>query len=280
MTYEEELLERAEIERQIAAILGTEQRSQVSGGKIQPRPSQQPAPQQTAPQPKPEKPNAGRYVRPPSMMTLLRDVAALPTDEAKIERLISFKHKSLSIVLKCATEGEWMVAEPRMPAKQQHHHYMFDPALDCNYLFDTARRLYIFCRYEGSRPSPVEHDLVKRAKLWESFLLEHGDDERELLLLARRHELLDKLGLSLGVIYSAFPELRGQVQHKPSEAAQGYLIQVIAEKRARIDELNHKIRMNEAERDELQRAREREYQQLARAESEVGVSVTGGNIFS
>jgi len=106
-------------------------------------------------------------------------------DEEKIRRLRENKHSALLMVLKEATIVEWDVsAYPKVqPANN----------IECNYLYDTARRLYLFC--DMGRENPVALDGIKRDKLWESFLSEHCAEECELLLWARRHELPEKLGL-------------------------------------------------------------------------------------
>jgi hypothetical protein len=213
-----------------------------------------------------------KYVRPPSMMTLLRDCAALPTIPEKVARLRDNKHKSLLLVLKSAIDPKclWTVKQPLhfYPANQ----------LDCGYLYESARRLYVFC--QGlERESPVANHDIKRAELFRSFLEEHGADECELILVARKKQLVP--GLTSEIIYQAFPELRplsdaavnDQIDATRRNArlyAENNLQDVVKESQARIKKLDAQIRENEQQHRELMDLREREFHKIRMAGLRVG----------
>jgi hypothetical protein len=196
-----------------------------------------------------------RYVRPPSMMQLLKDVAALETPEEQIQRLIQNKHASLLMILRAATDNSyiWTVTD----------HPVVKPAnkIECNFLYDTARRLYIWVEWDG-HVSPVHDDAKKRGKLWQNFLEEHADDELQLLLLARRKVLLQTLGIPLGVVHDAFPELipnSAAAAQEKADAPRRNARTLAEEERLRVgSETMERLRQI----DEALRANEREHQNL------------------
>jgi uncharacterized small protein (DUF1192 family) len=142
--------------------------------------------------PPPPKPS-----RPDSMMVALNAVARIAKADFHkgVGALRELRHPSLLSMLRAALQGRWTVSPSINPTPAQ------DGA--CSYLWDTARRLYLFV--ETDRPSPVANNAAKRDKLWEQFLSEHAADECGLLLLACQNKL--PVGFSAELVYAAFPEL-------------------------------------------------------------------------
>lgn len=202
-----------------------------------------------------------KYVRPPSMMRLLKDTAKLPTPEEQIQRLKENKHASLLAILRAATDPSyvWSVTD----------HPVARPAsnIECNFLYDTARRLYIFCEWDGHE-SPVHNDPQKLGRLWLNFLEEHAADEYELLILARKKVLLQTLGIPLTVVHAAFPELipnSVEAAKEKADAPRRNARSLVEEERAwvgneiteRLKQIDEALRSNERDHDLLMQERDK-----------------------